>query len=284
MPRSAPSEQILMHAAPPAPRVGPISGRTELGWPVQYGLSLAWVAAVTILGVVVEHLIQAPSLALAFVLPVVLAAVTFGWGPSLFAAIAGVLACDFFFIEPRYTLWVADPVDVWSLGLLLVVGVIVSTLAAQSRDRAVAAERAADQARALQALAHVMVETRDPAKVTTAAVEALGRIFEAPAVVLTDKDGALAIAAGTRGARLSAADMDAAAFAFSSRLATRAEVYPIEKATFDFWPVATPAGAWGVLGVRLAGRDSGRPVEAASYAEIIAAYLASALDGGKSAV
>ncbi len=102
-------------------------------------------------------------------------------------------------------------------------------------------------------------------------------------MVLTAKDGALSVAASTRGARLSSADMDAAAFAFSSRLATRADVYPVEKATFDFWPVATPAGAWAVLGVRLAGRDSGRPGEAASYAEIVAAYLASALSGAKSA-
>lgn len=275
MPRSL---QAMPISAPDASRQDQAPSPLSMGWVVRYGLTLAWVGAVTIICVIVDHLIQAPSLALAFVVPVVLAAVTFGWGPSLFAAVTGMLACDFFFITPRYSLWVADPGDIWTLCLLLIVGVIVSTLAARARERAVEAERSADQSRAVQDLAHVLVQTHAPQAVALAAAQALERILQAPAVVLVGRDGALSIAASAGDGRLSAADLEAATFAMTSGLPTRAQTYPADRASFDFWPVAAADSGSAVLGVNLSGRDTGRPGEADRFAEIVGAYLAVALD------
>ena len=102
-----------------------------------YALSLGMVAAATLAAVLVDEVQTVPNLSLIFVLPVVIAAVSFGWGPALAAAIGGVLAFNFFLIAPRYTLRVAEPSNLWALILLLIAAAIVSAVAAQSRRRAV---------------------------------------------------------------------------------------------------------------------------------------------------
>src|SRR5665213_1569688 len=112
---------------------------------LRYVLSLLMVAAATVAAVVADQAVRIPNLSLIFVLPVVIAAVSFGWKPAMAAAVAAVLAVNFFLVAPRYTLNVADPANVWALGLLLVTAAIVSAVAAQSRRRALVAWEAAER-------------------------------------------------------------------------------------------------------------------------------------------
>ena len=60
-----------------------------------------------------------PNLSLVFVVPVIIAGVSLGLGPSLFSAILGALAFNFFLTEPRYTLAVDDPPNIWRSGCCL---------------------------------------------------------------------------------------------------------------------------------------------------------------------
>ena len=237
---------------------------------VGYTVSLAMVALAGVLAYVVEHVIQAPNLSLVFVLPVIIAAVNFGWGPSLVAAVAGVAVFDFFFIEPRLTFVVASPTDLWAMGLLLVVAAIVSTVAAESRRRAVASRRAAEQAEALHGLAHAIINAGPPAALIRAAASALGHIFNAPAVVLEVKADALTPLAASGGAQLTDADREAAAWAVANGKPTRAGTYPFDQAEFDFWPAATAAGRRLALGVRF----QGRPPAPERHVDLVAGYLA----------
>jgi K+-sensing histidine kinase KdpD len=258
-PASPPADDLAAAALPIAAR---------------YGLALAMVAAATVVAFVVDHLIAAPNLSLIFVLPVVVAAALMGWGPALTAALAGVAAFDFFFVQPRYSMAVDNPTDLWALSLLLVIAAAVSSVGAQSRRRALEAREAADRADALRALAHAVINAAEPREVTRAAALALSRVFRAPAVVLLEKDGALALAARAGDATLSAADEAAARLSLASDLATRGGVYPAQEASFDFWPIASSGG---VLGVQLDDADKGRPAEPEKLVEIIGAYLAVAL-------
>lgn len=275
MPRSTDVEQTL---TPPATtRAHP--GAQRLAGLGAYLQTTVSVAGVVLVGELAQHMLRAPSMALPFVLPVILAAVSFGWRASIYAAVLGALALDFFFIPPLFSLQVDSGADIWSLALLLLVGAVVSTLAAQSRRRALEAERAAARSRALQELADSLMHTRELGAVTAGAADALSRIFEAPAVVLVRGSDRLRISAKAGGAHLSGADMEAAAFASDSGLAARAGVYPADKADYDFWPVRAEEGADAVLGVKLANADGGRPRDAGRFARIVGAYVDMALGG-----
>ena len=241
-----------------------------------YGLSLILVAAAGLVAFVVDHIVSAPNLSLIFVLPVIVAALSFGWGPALISAMLSVAVDDFFFIEPRFTFRVASPSDVWALALLLLVGAIASTVGAQSRSRALAARRAAQQAEALHSLAHAVIDAEPGSALLKIAATALGRIFDAPAVVLAERSDKLWPAAASGEATLSAADQEAAHWALANDKPTRGETYPFDQAGFDFWPVQTPSNHRLVLGVKLAGVSGGRPQNPGRQVELVAAYLSAA--------
>ena len=232
---------------------------------IGYAAGLALVAAATIIAFVVDHLVQTPNLSLVFVLPVIVAALSFGWGPALVSAVISVAVFDFLFVEPRMSFQVASPTDLWALALLLLVAAIASTVGAQSRRRAVEARRAANQAEA----GHDLVQT---------AARSLHRIFDAPAVILSEKAGKLSTAASSGGAHLSTADHEAAQWTLANHQASRAETYPFDLALFDFWPVASRGL---VLGVKFAESPDGRPVAPERLVDLVAGYLAGAPASGR---
>ena len=97
-----------------------ISARTELSKPIiptdwqphrpigRYLLSLGLVALSTLLGIIVRGNLEPANLVMLYLASVVISAIFLGRGPSLLAAIAGVLAFDFFLVPPYLTLAVSD--------------------------------------------------------------------------------------------------------------------------------------------------------------------------------
>jgi two-component system sensor histidine kinase KdpD len=264
---------------------GPQEDRSELSpqlpLAAQYGVSLLFVALATGLAFIVENLISAPNLTLIFVLPVMAAATFFGWGPSLAAVVAGVLAFDFFFTAPYFSFRIASPSDLWAAALLLVIAAAVSTLAAEARSRALQAHRAAEQAQALQALAHVIIQARPQSEIVEAAATAVNRIFRAPSVIFMQKSGAFRAVASAGGARITSSEEDAAKGVLETRLPARAETYPFEQSQFDFWPVVTSKDFSCVIGVDFTRSERERPAAPVRFIEIVGAYLATAFGGSR---
>lgn len=247
-------------------------GHAPVSAPRAYALSLAMVAAAAVVAFVVDHLVQASNLSLIFVLPVVFAAVGFGWGPSLISALLGVAVFNFLFLEPRFTFQVASPTDVWAMVLLLIVAATVSAVAARARRSALGSRRAADQAEALHELAHAVISGAPAKVVQQTAAACLSRVFEAPAVILAEVDGRLAPVGASAGAALSEADAEAAQWVRANNKPTRAETYPFDQAQYDFWPAPGAGGA--VVGVKLTGRKEGRPDIPDRQVELVCGYLA----------
>jgi two-component system, OmpR family, sensor histidine kinase KdpD len=126
------------------------------GW-ARYGLALFGVALVTALIMALGrfHLANASMLNLVVVL---LAAVALGRGPAIAAAVAAFLASNFFLVEPRFTLQVANPEEWVTLILLLLAAIVTGQVAAGQERRADEAEEHARQARLLYEVARLMAE------------------------------------------------------------------------------------------------------------------------------
>ena len=86
---------------------------------------------------------------------------------------------------------------------MAVVAAIVSTVGARSRREALSARKAAKEAEALHSLAYAVTHRESQAVLLSRAVAAISVIFDAPAVILEDRGGALVQV--DRGAPLSAA-------------------------------------------------------------------------------
>jgi K+-sensing histidine kinase KdpD len=238
---------------------------------------LGFVVIAAIVAFVVETLAPTSNLALVFVLPVLLTAISWGWVAALVSATAAVLTFDFFFVPPLYTLRVTSPSDIWALVLLGVVAATASAVADQSRRRAIDAQRAAGRAEALHGVASLVVRAAPPSAVIDAAASALSRIFGAPAVILLEKDTGLRQAVLVGDAALSDPDREAAKWSLSNHLPTRADSFPFERARFDFWPIGQTDGRGIVLGIGLTTGGDNRPANPERYVELVGAYLAASL-------
>lgn len=86
---------------------------------------------------------------LAYQLLVVVVALLGGIWPAVFAAVMSGLTLDYFFVEPFYTVTVADPRHAWALVLYVVIALLVSVVVDRSARTARTARRRAAEAELL---------------------------------------------------------------------------------------------------------------------------------------
>ena len=124
------------------------------------------------------------NLVMVYLLAVVAVAVGYGRGPAVLAVILGVLAFDFFFVTPYYTFAVSDTQYVVTFIVMLVVGLVISTLTANVRRQARVAAYREQRTAVLYAMSRELARTRGEAKLLDIAVRHIAEVFEAPTVVL----------------------------------------------------------------------------------------------------
>jgi two-component system sensor histidine kinase KdpD len=119
---------------------------------------VAAIAVATAAVAALESVATATSLGVVYVLAVMFVAIRRGEIPALATAAASVLVLNFFFIDPRHRLTIADDHNVVALGVLLVAAVVVARLAGLARAQAEQAAKRADQALAREREAKLLAE------------------------------------------------------------------------------------------------------------------------------
>lgn len=234
-------------------------------------------AVATALAVGIDSRVTIPNVSMVFVVPVVMAAIGLGLGPSLCSAVLGALAYNFFLTEPRYTLIVDDPANVWAIGLLFVVGLIVSGVAFTSHRRAAEAALLRRQVALLQDYGREVAAPDNIKAIVLTTSRALAALFGVPVAVILVSDGKVVSVERVGGAGPQEAEIEAALSSLATGSFVRAGVYPAVASRFDFWPVATtgqaPSAAIGLLF-----DPEERPLAPSTPIEIVARLLSLALD------
>lgn len=101
------------------------------------------------------------NIALLYLFPVLFSAVRWGRGPSFFAAGMGVLAFDFFFVPPVFSLTVADLRYLISFIVFLSVAALTANLASKLRSQIHQAQQREASTAALYALSHKITAISD---------------------------------------------------------------------------------------------------------------------------
>jgi len=104
-------------------------------WP-GYAVALLSVSVVSTVIAIVERRVFIANISLLYLIAVLFTASLFGSGPAVVAAVAAFLAFDFLFVEPRYSITVADPAEWLALLMFLATAIITGQLAANQRRRA----------------------------------------------------------------------------------------------------------------------------------------------------
>jgi K+-sensing histidine kinase KdpD len=216
---------------------------------VRYLAAVAMTAVATILAVGVEAKVAIPNLSLVFVVPVIIAGVSLGLGPSLCAAVLGALAFNFFLTEPRYSLAVDDPANIWAIGLLFVVGVIASAVAFTSHRRAMEAALLRRQQSILERYTRDLAGAENANAVATIASRTVAALFQAPAVVMFINESGVVFREQVGKLAPQEPDIEAARSALATGAVARGGVYPNFTSRFDFWPLETSYGQRAAVGI-----------------------------------
>jgi K+-sensing histidine kinase KdpD len=259
----------------PAPDADPLLGpvASEL---VRYLASIAMTAAATVVAVGADSKVTIPNLSLVFVVPVIIAGVSLGLGPSLCSAVLGALAFNFFLTEPRYSLAVDDPANIWAIGLLFVVGLIVSGVAFTSRQRATEAALLRRQTTVLQGYSRDVVAADNTNAIVSITSRALAALFQVPVVVMLVAEGRVVSLEQVGDVVPQEADLEAARSSLATGAVERSGVYPNLASRFDFWPVETDEGQNAAIG--LAFDPDERPSAPDALVDVVVRVLALVLD------
>ncbi len=148
-----------------------------------YAVSSGLVAIVTLLNQWTLSILEPTNVVMFYLLAVVWAAVRYGRGPAVMASVLSVVFFDFFFVPPRLTFSVADFQYVFTFVGLLIVGLVISNLAARQREQAQQAQRREQQTATLYALSKELV--------AAANLDAIARAIHTHIKQLTGYDGVL---------------------------------------------------------------------------------------------
>jgi K+-sensing histidine kinase KdpD len=243
---------------------------------VRYLASIAMTAAATVVAVGVDSKVAIPNLSLVFVVPVIIAGVSLGLGPSICSAILGALAFNFFLTEPRYSLAVDDPANIWAIGLLFVVGLIVSSVAFTSHQRATEAALLRRQVNLLQGYSRDVVAADNTNAIVSITSQALAALFQVPVVVVLVTADRVVSLEQVGDVEPQEAELEAARSSLATGTVVRSGVYPNLGSRFDFWPVQTAEGQNAVIGVAFDPDE--RPSAPDGPVNIVARVLALVLD------
>jgi two-component system sensor histidine kinase KdpD len=121
---------------------------SHVGELVPYLAGVALVAGATLVSHAVAGVVRTPDLTLIYLIAVVLAARRYGLWPSVWVSVLSMLAWDFFFTPPAFSLYMSDGRDVFSLSIFTTVALIVSAMTSHIRFQNVQlAKQSANNAR-----------------------------------------------------------------------------------------------------------------------------------------
>jgi two-component system sensor histidine kinase KdpD len=246
-------------------------------------LPLLWstlaVAGSIAVGSLLERLTEFPNVSMIFLMAVLLAAIRYGIWPAVYTSILSFLGYNFFFIDPRYTLTVAQPHELFALGVFLGVAIMTSALAGRVREQA---QVAASRMRAMRRLYEFTrrlsgLATLDD--VTEGAASEVHASLGRPTVVLLAQAGELMLsAAWPPEDTLDTASMTAARWSFSHNEPAGADTGTLPTVGWFFIPLVTARGPIGVIGVAKDDKGTLLDSEARALFDTLAEQTASALE------
>jgi two-component system sensor histidine kinase KdpD len=216
-----------------------------------YAASFALVAAATVLCELLRPFLAPTNMVMFYLLAVVVASVRLSRKPAIATALLGVLAFDFFFIPPRMTFVVADTQYLLTFLGLFVVGVVISTLVARSKERAEVMRAREVHTASLYYLSRDLAASVDTDAVLRAVVRNVEEALGAQVVILLPEGERLDIMATSEGLALGVKEQAVADWAFRNNHPAGRATDTLVSADLIYLPLQTPASVLGVMGIKL---------------------------------
>jgi two-component system sensor histidine kinase KdpD len=243
-----------------------------------YAASLALIAAATVLCELLRPFLAPTNMVMFYLLAVVVASVRLGRKPAMATAFLGVLAFDFFFVPPRLTFVVADTQYLMTFLGLFVVGLVISTLVARSRERAEVMRAREVQTASLYYLSRDLAASVDSGAVLKAVIRNVEEALTAHVAIFLPEGERLDLMGASEGLSLDMKELAVADWAFRNSHPAGCATDTLVSAGLIYLPLRTPASVLGVMGVRLENEPAYHSQENRRLLDAFAAQAAMAME------
>lgn len=245
-----------------------------------YLWTLAFIAAATFLGTLIQHQLAPPDPVMIYLLVIGFAAALFGRGPSMLASGLSVVAFNFFFVPPQFTFEVHDQRYLLTFAMMFVVGLSTSALTSRIRRQAIEARSREKRTAALYALSRELGSALDREQVALVACQHAAETFGGgAAVLLPDSTGAVVpTATSGRGIPLEQQELHAARWAFEHARLTGLGMKMVPEARVVCLPLRSGLGLESLGVLALAPEAGALSLEQRQLAEAFVRQVALALE------
>ena len=258
---------------------GVSEGEASVGSRGQYVRALLVVSATAGLCLALRSRLQTTDVAMLLLAAVVIVAGRSRRGPAMLATVLAIGAFDFLFVPPYYTFAVREGAYVLTFGVMLLVALVLSGLAARLWEQAEVARERERRAALRYAMTRELAETADTRRRTAILERYLGDVVEGRAQIALAVDDGLDFGTDATDASpfASVAVRVAAAWALEHRAPAGAGTPHCAEAEALVLPLATPDR---VLGVAALETKTGAPISAETRrtAQALAEQGAAALE------
>ncbi len=229
------------------PDLRPLLGRRGLG--IETGAALVSVGAAVAVAEALSEVLTLPNLSMIFLTAVLFCAVRFGTRAAVIASLASFAAFNFFFIQPTFTLTVAQPQELFALLIFLAVAVLTGSLTGRIRDQRETVVRNAEVTQSLYDYSRKLSGASSADDVLWAAAAHLHATFGGRIVLLVAEGDELQIrAAWPPDAQLDAAALGAANWAQQKREPAGWGTGTLPRVAYQFRPLVAARGPIAVCG------------------------------------
>jgi two-component system sensor histidine kinase KdpD len=234
----------------------PIKDRSVAAQLRGYAEALLMVVASTLAGIAMAPRWGSSSVDLLYLPAVLIAGVTAGLGPALFAALASALAYNFFFTAPNMTFRIDNPNDIVTVVVLFAVAVVTSQLAASVRRQARIAEAHAARNATIAGLSRRLLSCTTQKEVGEVGTSELAEVFECNAVLLTGSPEPRIVAGAPCEMRLTPGDIAVAALVMDTAVPAGRGLDRAVPTEWQYHAVKSGSAPIAVIGLA---RDDGAP-------------------------
>ena len=215
----------------------------------RYLWSLLSVALATMVGLLTGGKVEPTNLVMVYLLAVVIAAIYLGRGPAIFTSILGVLTFDFLFVTPYFTFSVSDTQYLLTFTGLLLVGLVISQLAARTVEQAQAARQREAETAELYDLSRDLASAANIDSILSVLQKHLEQTFSRSIAVLLPERDHLVARALSENMRLNDEEIAVADWVYRHAEPAGRHTNTLPAAQLRYLPLKTSKGVVGVLGV-----------------------------------
>ncbi|MDP9729406.1 ATP-binding protein [Alicyclobacillus tolerans] len=153
-----------------------------------YTVTIGMNGVLTLLLFIIGFTYDRVNIAMLYLLPVLIASVTYGLGPGILSACLGLLLFDFFFIPPIFSYSVSDLRFLVSFAVFLTVAILTASLASQMRRRAEEAKRREAIANTLYSLSRQLAANSQIEAIINLILQFVENAFDTQAMIALSQE------------------------------------------------------------------------------------------------